>query len=435
MSNALTWFNDSNAVVKRVYYAGNSTIYEGMPLFYDFKALKNWTGYGAATAGVAMTEQNVTAEGEQNEGKYIRVVDAVNVSTAGGTATAGVIADTEFTGAELPGVGTHVTVTGTNMTDGVYEVTAVSDGVSITIDGRGADVTGTAVTVVHNNVHQFAGVVAGTGCAGQTGPCPLDIFIPNGAVVPVRCDVDTTAGSTVLCVAAGQQEFGCSSGSAASMPVAIAMETETGLDGTAGITLAKLDPKMFLYNTGSSTALDLGLGYTHTDQYVTSAITTQFLPFQVRSELTGTGAGGMIGAKFTTENSGTACVGDVYGLWSQAAVLASGAISSTGKLVGMWAKTHTATTAGTIACPIYGLQVSMYNGVACTGLTAMMYFDEGTAVGETADYFFATYNSGPTSSCAYTADTTCGADDKLGVLKVRVRGTDMYINLYSDTKS
>jgi len=284
-----------------------------------------------------------------------------------------------------------------------------------------------------DNLLWLAGVVAGGSWCGKSIAATsyewVDVFVPNGAIVPVRCDVDTTTGLTILAITADSQELGFIASN--SRPVAIAEETETGLDGTAGITLAKLDPNMFLYNSASGTALDLGTGATFTDQYVTSAITTQFLPFQVRSVLTGTGAGGLIGAKYTTENAGTACVGDVYGLWSQAANISGGAISSAGKLVGIWAKTHTATDSGTIACDIWGIQVSMYNGVACSGTTAMMYFDEGTAVGETADYWFSTYNSGPTSSCAYTADTS--GTNQAGSLKVFIAGAVGYIPVYDQS--
>ena len=283
----------------------------------------------------------------------------------------------------------------------------------------------------NGNLIHFAGVVAkGSPGIGKAGPSAVDIYVPNGAIVPVLCDVDTTTGRTVLSIAEGQEELGCSNGTATSRPVGIAMETETALDGTADITLCKLDPNLFLYASMDGTALDLGLGYTLTDQYVTSAITTQFLPFQVRSTLTGTGAGGLIGAKYTTENAGTACVGDVYGLWSQAACLTSGAISNAGKLVGMWAKTHTATDAGTQACNVYSIQLSQYHGVANTGRTAFIYFDEGTAVGETVNYLFEAYDSGPSGSCAFTADTS--GTNQSGAIKIRIKGGDHYLHTFDN---
>lgn len=346
------------AVTKRVYYTETtSTIYEGMPVCYEFDATTSMIGTIASG-----TKTMTIAEGSQCDGKYLRVED---------------------------------------------------------LDA--------------DNIYTFAGVVKGTSYAGKLGGRWLDIYVPTGAIVPVRCDVDTTVGLTVLAITADSQELGFTATN--SRPVAIAMETETGLDGTAGITLAKLDPNMFLYAASGTAALSVGTGSTFANQYVTSAITTQFLPFQIRSVLTGTGAGGLIGAKFTTGNAGTACVGDVYGLWSQASNLSDGAISGAGKLVGIWAKAHTATDSGTVDGDIFAAQLSIYNGIACGGDTAFIYFDEGTPIGETVDYLFVTYDSGPTKSCAYTADTTCGADDKLGVIKVKIGGTDMYLNLYSDTAS
>ena len=349
----VTWGTDEQAVRKTVYYEGTSTVYGGMPVCYNYNTTDNWTGYSGSA------ESGTTAEGSQNEGKFIRVED-----------------------------------------------------------------------VSATNLPFFAGVVCNDSInvGDSNGACTVEIFVPNGAVVPVRCDVDTTTGSTVLYITAASQELGFSV--ANSRPVGIAMETETGLDGTTGVTLCKLDPGMFLYASSGASALSLGTGYNFTEQYVTSAITTQFLPFQVRGTLTGTGAGGLIGAKFTTENAGTACVGDVYGLWSQAACLTGGAISNAGKLVGMWAKTHTATDAGTQAGNIYGLQVSIYNGIACSGRTAFMYFDEGTPVGETVDYLFEAYNSGPTGSCAFTADTS--GTNQSGAIKIRILGADHYLHTFDN---
>jgi len=356
-----TWGLDPKARRISVYFEGSTTIYEGMPVCYNYNTTDNWLGVASVdftTTASNVSESGTTAEGAQNEGKFIRV--------------------------ERP------------------------------VDG---------------NLIHFAGVVAGADHEGETGPRAIDIYVPNGAIVPVRCDVDTTTGLTVLCIAEGEEELGCSSGAASSRPVAIAMETETGLDGTAGITLAKLDPNLFLYNTADGTALDLGLGYGHTDQYVTSAITTQFLPFQIRSVLTGTGAGGLIGAKFTTEFAGTAGVGDVYGLWSQASVNASGAVSGAGKVVGIWAKSYIAASTGTVDADVYGLQVSLYLGTAVGGDTAMMYFDAGTPVAETPDYWFVSYADGPKCSIAYTADTT--GTNQAGAIKVLIGATTGYIPVYT----
>jgi len=69
MANAITWYEDSNARRKRVYYEGTDTVYEGMALCYNQDTTDNWTGYEAGDSA----ETGTTAEGNQNEGKYIRV--------------------------------------------------------------------------------------------------------------------------------------------------------------------------------------------------------------------------------------------------------------------------------------------------------------------------------------------------------------------------
>ena len=166
----------------RVYFenSGLDTIYEGMPLCYNSDTTDNWWG-GSVTLG-AVSATGTTAEGSQNEGKYIRV--------------------------ELP----------------------------------------SAANLVH-----FAGVVAkGSPGIGKAVASNVDVYVPNGAIVPVRCDVDTTTGVTILAITSASQELGFLV--ADSRPVAIAMETETGLDGTADITLAKLDPSMFSFNYGTSSS-------------------------------------------------------------------------------------------------------------------------------------------------------------------------------------
>lgn len=181
---------NSAARKKRVYYIDSSTIYEGMPVCYDYDATANVLHYDKGAGGdvTSQTSPTTTAEGNQNEGKFLRVEDPTD-----------------------------------------------------------------------NNLQHFAGVVAGNSYAGLVGPRWLDIYIPNGAIVPVRCDVDTTTGQTVLAITVDQQELGVPIWN--SRVVAIAMETETALDdGTPGITLARLDPTLFVYQDLDGTALIMGGG-------------------------------------------------------------------------------------------------------------------------------------------------------------------------------
>jgi len=134
-----------------------------------------------------------------------------------------------------------------------YDSTANIDGYDI-VDGAGATTDeghqneGKYIRVedpVSANLQWFAGVVAGAEYAGKAGPRWLEIFIPNGAVVPVRTDASTTVGVTVLGIANGSTL--CASGGRA---VAVAMETvDRSTDND--IVLAKLDPSIFgLYQIG-----------------------------------------------------------------------------------------------------------------------------------------------------------------------------------------
>lgn len=105
-----------------------------------------------------------------------------------------------------------------------------------------------------DNVGLFAGVVAIGPAVGKTGPKWLEIFIPNGAVVPVRTDNNCLIDKTILAVTTGSQELGVPL-AVDSRPVAIARET---IDrGTAGLTLAQLCPDRFIYQDLGGTALSV----------------------------------------------------------------------------------------------------------------------------------------------------------------------------------
>lgn len=353
--------DDPKAKRISVYFEGTGTIYEGMPVCYNYDTTDNWSGWGEATDGADPTEQGTTAEGEQNEGKYIRV--------------------------ELPATG---------------------------------------------NLMHFAGVVAGSEHAGQTGPKLLDIYVPNGAIVPVRCDVDTTTGVTVLSIAEGEEELGFLADASTTRPVAIAMETETGLDGTAGTTLAKLDPNIFMYQCLDGSALNIGSGTAYGRVNITTSSVALVWGPQFKFTQTGTGAGGMVAHRFEAHAAGTAVAGNVYGIWSQAEYDASGA-SASGNMAGVWSKSYVPSTAGTISGNVFGAQISLGLNKAIGGTTAYIKFDATTTSATTPDFLFI---AGPDAgSCCYTADTTCGADDKLGCIKIQLAGVTAYLNVYSDTSS
>lgn len=187
---SVTYGLDPKAQRISVYYTETSTIYEGMPVCYEFDATTNWLGVDGSkidfttTASTASLESTSTAEGYQNEGKFIRVEDP------------------------------------------------------------DAD-----------NIHAFAGVVAGGDHVGQAGPRAIDIYVPNGAIVPVRTDQACTCGTTVLAVHTAEQHL-TGPYSTAGRPVALAAETKDN-SSAAAIVLAKLDPNLFLYQMADATNLNI----------------------------------------------------------------------------------------------------------------------------------------------------------------------------------
>ena len=170
----------------RVRYIGTSTIYEGMPVCYNYDTTTNWFG-GSASNGEVTASTTLTA-GSPNtaQAKYIEVE---NPATA--------------------------------------------------------------------NLSWFAGVVKKGGWVGKTGPQTLDVYVPNGAIVPIRSYVSSTLGSTALYIMNGQQYFGnpaSAMGNGEARCVAIAEET-VNRSSVAGLILAKLCPDQFIYQVGASAKL------------------------------------------------------------------------------------------------------------------------------------------------------------------------------------
>ena len=110
------------------------------------------------------------------------------------------------------------------------------------------------------NIQWFAGVVKKGGWVGKTTSGTsgvgqiLDIYTPNGAIVPVRTDQTCLIGQTILAITTGQSELGVPL-STDSRPVAISEETVDR--ETAGLVLAKLDVNLFLYQDHAGTPLSV----------------------------------------------------------------------------------------------------------------------------------------------------------------------------------
>ena len=269
-----TWGLDPKARRITVYFVGETTIYEGMPVCYD-NSTTNWIGVDGSsidftTTASSVTEGTTTADGYLNEGKFIRV--------------------------ELPNA---------------------------------------------DNCGMFAGVVAGADHAGEVGPRALDIYVPNGAVVPVRTDQNCLLDQTILAIQSGEEELGVPI-STDGRPVAIARET---IDrGTAGLVLAELNPDKFLYQDMGGTALSVDDASTGT-ACVVNRINVDFLQ-----------ATGNCTALWVQATSGAGAASSGYGLagYFQADISATPAAHIAG--TGVWVNL----TGGTVVTNIHALEVGLY---------------------------------------------------------------------------
>ena len=245
----------------RVYYTGDDTLKEGEPLCYSFKTTKNWWGGSVSDEG-AVTASVTAAEGTQNASKYMSVESPLRLSLSSDTPADGSKTITgSTTDFDTLHVGMFVAISGSDVTAGNYEITAISrsteSGVTnstITL-GNMDDATGSTadVATVIDNISGFAGVVAKGGWVGKAGPRVIDIYVPNGAIVPVRSDQNCTLGRTILAVHTNEQHL-TAPYELAGKVVAIAWET-VDTATTTGLVLAKLDPNMFIHQKGDVTSL------------------------------------------------------------------------------------------------------------------------------------------------------------------------------------
>jgi len=225
---SVSFGTNTNVVKKRVKFVNTNssaavTLYAGMPLCYQFDTTTNVLGWDKENS----EEGTTTAEGYQNEGKFMIV--------------------------DLPD---------------------------------------------DDNIHAFAGVAVANSWTGSSTVADdeskwLDVYIPNGAIVPVRTDQSCTVGRTILAIHNAEQHLTGPYGTAG-RPVAVAWETNTDVDGDAGLVLAKLDPNMFLYQKGDAAALviddqDDGNDFVLNNINVTTAQTDgRFTAFEIKAAITST---------------------------------------------------------------------------------------------------------------------------------------------------
>lgn len=239
----------------RVYYTGSDTLIEGEPLCYSFKTTRNWFGGSVSDAGV-VTASEYVAEGSHNASKYMCVESPFRASITSMDSVAGsnvITGDgTDFANFHV-GMAVSIASASDANADGNYVITAVGAlGVTITLDMTAAEAaavtTQADVTVQIDNISAPAGVVAKGGWCGKAGPRVIDVYVPNGAVVPVRCDQNCVLGRTILAIHTNEQHLTAPHQTYA-LPIAVAWET-VDRGTTAGLVLAKLDTRLFIYQTG-----------------------------------------------------------------------------------------------------------------------------------------------------------------------------------------
>jgi len=205
------------------------------------------------------------------------------------------------------------------------------------------------------NIQWFAGVVAKGGWCGKTTSATagvgqlLDIYVPNGAIVPVRAGIGCTAGRTVLSVIAATQYLGHSLSATEARPVAIVEETVDR--STAGLILAKLDPNLFIYQDSTGSALLVGTG-------ATAAAASQVVN---RINVSSAQTAGRFTALDIQAAVTSTCVGTGYGIALYTQTDISGILGGQSAGVSHWTNIN---AGGDLTHEYYALEVGIYESGA-----------------------------------------------------------------------
>jgi len=286
----LSWGNPAAHRVRVWYNTASKTIYEGMPVCYNYDTTTDWAGGSASDGAVTASTSLTDGTPETCQAKYL-------------------------------------------------EVEEPNDG----------------------NLQFFAGVVAKGGWCGKTTSATanvgiiLDIYVPNGAIVPVRAGVACTVARTILSVIAATQYLGHALSATEARPVAIVEETVNR--STAGLILAKLDPNLFIYQEQHGSALLSGTGATAAAaSQVVNRINVSsgqtagcFTALDVRATITGT----------------PACTGYGITLYTQTDI--SGIATGQNAGVSHWTNIN---AGGDLTGQYFGVEIGIYEGGAdLSGMT------------------------------------------------------------------
>ena len=442
----------------RVYYDGSSTIAEGMPVCYNYLTTQNWYGGSVNDAG-EVTASEVTAEGSHNKGKYLYVSNPICVnSTVGTWGQAAKTIDDD--GDQLDNLQVNMMVSIASIAEdtdinGNYRITAVNATDNTITLGDMTDAEAAAVTdaiddctVKIDNLHAFAGVVAKGGWCGRTGPRVVDIYVPNGAIVPVKTVLAATvAGRTILSIVSATQTFGnpetdapnygSTAGQLDSRPVAIAAETVSA----AGLVLAKLDDTLFIYQGGQPDQ-ELRAGYIGT---VKTAVNRMHVKFEQtsgsmclnhwRATCAGGGTSDAARGLFRFEGFLSGTVAPAGSLWVVDSMIDLGANITDGYYSPLHLTIRSRVHDPDLSACYLAVQYMEYILTGAAGSCALanppymgcwfMFNIDGT--GSVPDYLF--YAAGKRNVCMSTQDVASG-DSAANSISIWVEGEEMFIPCY-----
>lgn len=356
---------NSAARRKRVFYTETgTTIREGMPVCYEFDATANVLHYDKGAGGDAASQSSptTTAEGNLNEGKFMRVEDPDD-----------------------------------------------------------------------DNIHAFAGVVAGASYAGLAGGRWLDIYVPNGAVVPVRCDQNCVVGRTILAVNVDESILTAPHGAARAVAVAIeTVDRSAGATTTPGLVLAKLDTGMFLFQEGDGAALlvdDVDTAWQQVNKIKLASAGSQWLEaMYVSLDFLAAGTNTGLGLNVDLNVYQTACVAGMASSAIQGSVyFQSGFVSTGGNFRAVSAKLKDEATLDLSGCTIACLYLEHYIRAASTGpAISTMIQCNATAGTNKPNFLFYGQNN---ESLAYIPGNDTGAT-KLGDIAIATPTMTGWIRVY-----
>jgi hypothetical protein len=368
MANVIFGTNIDSLRTARVYYVGTSTIYEGMPVCYQFDTTTNVLGYSKSEGGEDarnQTDKNTTAEGYLNEGKFLRVEDP-------------------FT----------------------------------------------------DNLQWFAGVVRMGGYCGKVGPKWLDVYEPNGAIVPVRAGVECTVGRTILCVNPSLSYLGNPVNSTRGRPVAVALETNAALDTTPGLILAKLCPNEFVNQLCNSSAMLIGNGVStevalcaNTINVASTQTDGDFTAFKVIGEIAGAGGScgnGAVQMKCLVNSTSQGTPPTMYAAGGVSTMMQflTGAVATGIFYAGRFCTLNQDSTPATVSSAyIYNIMSSFSTNTNAPAELAHFRFEaDGSAK---PGYFWVAKSN---DAVCYAAASSIS---NVGTLKIKIGGVDKYIVLSS----